>query len=72
MESPLDEVSGQKFKSMQNCMWNVVITLTTTGYGDIYPKTALGRIVGSLLMIWGTFLVSFFVVTVSNMLMFTS
>jgi len=72
MESPLDEVSGQKFKSLQNCMWNVVITLTTTGYGDIYPKTALGRIVGSLLMIWGTFLVSFFVVTVSNMLTFTS
>jgi hypothetical protein len=71
MESPLDEVSGQKFKYMQNCMWNVVITLTTTGYGDIFPKTLLGRIVGSLLMMWGTFLVSFFVVTVSNMLTFT-
>ena len=53
-------------------MWNVVITLTTTGYGDIYPKTLLGRIVGSLLMMWGTFLVSFFVVTVSNMLTFTA
>ena len=52
-------------------MWNVVITLTTTGYGDIYPKTLLGRIVGALLMMWGTFLVSFFVVTVSNMLTFT-
>ena len=52
-------------------MWNVVITLTTTGYGDIFPKTFLGRIVGSLLMMWGTFLVSFFVVTVSNMLKFT-
>jgi hypothetical protein len=52
-------------------MWNVVITLTTTGYGDIFPKTLLGRIVGALLMMWGTFLVSFFVVTVSNMLTFT-
>lgn len=49
-------------------MWNVIITLTTTGYGELYPKTTLGRIVGLVVCFWGTFMVSFFVVSVNNML----
>ncbi len=52
-------------------MWNVIITLTTTGYGDIYPKTIFGRIIGAIICFWGTFVVSFFVVTVNNMLNFS-
>lgn len=52
-------------------MWNVVITLTTTGYGDIYPKSNFGRIIGLIICFWGTFVVSFFVVTVNNMLSFS-
>lgn len=53
---------------MSNCCWNVIITLTTTGFGDIYPKSLLGRIIGLIICFWGTFTVSFFVVSVNNML----
>lgn len=56
---------------MQNCMWNVIITLTSVGYGDIYPKSLFGRITGVLISFWGVFITSFFVVTVTNMLMFS-
>ena len=56
---------------MYNCMWNVIITLTSVGYGELYPKTFFGRIVGIIICFWGVFIVSFFVVTVTNMLNFT-
>jgi hypothetical protein len=51
-------------------MWNVIVTLATVGYGDIYMKTVGGRLVGSIICFWGTFIVSYFVVTVTNMLSF--
>lgn len=51
-------------------MWNVIVTLATVGYGDFYMKTALGRIIGLIVCFWGTFIVSYFVVTVTNMLTF--
>ena len=53
-------------------MWNVIITLTSVGYGELYPKTFFGRIVGIIICFWGVFIVSFFVVTVTNMLNFSA
>ena len=52
-------------------MWNVIITLTSVGYGELYPKTNFGRFVGIMICFWGVFIISFFVVTVTNMLNFT-
>lgn len=55
---------------MINCIWCVIITLTSVGYGDIYPKTYFGRTVGILICFWGFFIISFFVLTVENILSF--
>lgn len=52
-------------------MWNVIITLTTTGYGELYPKTLMGRLIGLTICFWGTLMVSFFVVTINRALTFT-
>mmetsp|Transcript_13141 Transcript_13141/g.22219 ORF Transcript_13141/g.22219 Transcript_13141/m.22219 type:complete len:349 (-) Transcript_13141:104-1150(-) len=71
-EHQLNEISGQNFSNMYNSMWNVIITLTSVGYGEIFPKTFFGRVVGVMISFWGVLIVSFFVVTVSNILNFNA
>jgi voltage-gated potassium channel len=41
------------FGSIPAALWWAVVTLTTTGYGDVVPQTALGRVVGGLVMLCG-------------------
>jgi voltage-gated potassium channel len=43
----------EAFGSLPNALWWAVVTLTTTGYGDVVPLTTGGRMVGSVLMISG-------------------
>ena len=40
-----------------DAVWWSVVTSTTVGYGDIYPVTWEGRLVGMLLMLFGIGLV---------------
>ena len=41
------------FDSVPHGMYWAVVTVTTVGFGDITPKTGLGRFVASLLMLMG-------------------
>ena len=62
----MKDTTGMDFTDIFSCMWNVVITLTTCGYGDIFPVTFFGRIVGGLITFWGTFIASMVVVVVTE------
>jgi voltage-gated potassium channel len=46
-------VQPDKFGSLPSALYWSVTTLTTTGYGDITPVTALGRLVAGVTMMFG-------------------
>ena len=58
LESPMNDISGQNYRSLANCFCNFVITTCTVGYGELYPKTWLGRAVGIVISFYGVVFVS--------------
>jgi len=48
-ESPEESVFFSTFLSM----WWVLTTITTVGYGDTYPTSASGRVIGAIVMVLG-------------------
>ena len=42
-----------KFGTVPDAMWWAIVTLTTTGYGDVVPITPLGRVFGGLTVLMG-------------------
>ncbi len=43
----------EKFSSIPQTMWWAVSTLTTIGYGDVYPITPLGKFLGAMVAFLG-------------------
>jgi len=51
-------VQPDKFPNIVASAWWTIVTLTTVGYGDIYPVTVLGKILGGLIALLGIGLVA--------------
>ncbi len=58
---------GANITSFGDAIWWSVTTITTVGYGDLYPVTVLGgRIVAALLMIGGISMVGAITATIAS------
>jgi len=44
-----------------NPVWLSFMTMTTVGFGDIYPRTHMGRVIGVLVCLGGMILISLLV-----------
>ncbi|XP_067653877.1 potassium voltage-gated channel protein Shaw-like [Haliotis asinina] len=54
------------FTSIPHGFWWSVVTMTTVGYGDMYPSSTLGYFVGSLTAVCGVLLIGFTIPALVN------
>lgn len=47
------DAQPEQFSSIFHCLWWAVATLTTVGYGDVYPVTLGGKIFTSIIVLIG-------------------
>jgi voltage-gated potassium channel len=52
------DAQADKFGSIPRAMWWAAVTLTTIGYGDVYPVTILGKVIAVAVAIGGIGLIA--------------
>ena len=57
---------GSKIHDVQDAMWYVVATLTTVGYGDVYPITYAGRNIGFIFLLSSLGVYGFIIGQIAN------
>jgi len=62
-----DRLSDANIRSFWDGIWWSVVTMGTVGYGDKYPVSAGGQIVGLMLIFSGIGLMSLFTATIASM-----
>lgn len=53
-----NEVQPDAFPNILHSFWWAIETLTTVGYGDIYPVTGLGKLISGIIAMLGIGLVA--------------
>lgn len=46
------------YRIYENSIWNVIISIYTVGYGDLYPRTLFGKIITVIIVYFGLVMVS--------------
>ena len=72
VEGPLatEENLNNNYTSLENCIWSVFITMTTVGYGDLFPITQLGRVITVATAFAGALFISLIIVSLNNLFSF--
>lgn len=59
-------VDRHDFSSVGSAVWWALQTITTVGYGDVVPTTAIGQVVGGIEMVLGISFITFVIAGVTS------
>lgn len=65
----LIRIVDSNINNLQTAFWYIVVTITSTGYGDVVPATASGRLIGIVAMIGGILIFSTITAVISSLYM---
>lgn len=70
IEAPMERLPNNQFDhySFTNCIYQMLIVMTTVGYGDISNSTLAGKLLIFISAIFGVMVVSFFVTVITKKL----
>ena len=60
-------IDHRDFQTVGDGIWWSIVTLATVGYGDIVPTTTWGRVVGSVVIVFGVTFLAFLTATVTSL-----
>ena len=60
------DATGSNIRTASDALWWGYVTMTTVGYGDLYPVTNPGRVVGAFMMTLGVALFATFTGYLAN------
>jgi voltage-gated potassium channel len=52
------QAQPEVFNNILSSMWWAMATITTVGYGDMYPVTTMGKVMGSVISVLGVFIMA--------------
>lgn len=62
----VETAPDSSIKTAEDALWWSLATVSTVGYGDVYPRTTLGHLVAAVLMVAGVALFGTFTATVAS------
>ena len=60
-------IDKKDFPDFGTAVWWAIVTVGTVGYGDVVPHTGWGRVVGSVVIVFGVTFIAFLTAVVTSL-----